>query len=1010
MFDQPYIKFTDKTLYKNYLYTRTVEDDNKDFRLGDNFTIEFWVRNIATPTNGWCYFIAYHPDNATGSGWAISYRNTDKKIQFHNSNLPTGEPMPVTNTLISSMTDWTHVAFVKNKKTMAVYVNGVRENIYNNVSNTYNIDTNIKDGLYIGRQNSTWNTADERFVGDFGGLKISKYARYDVTQTNIDILDFSLDNPTIIYENIIKRHDKFNIYNEAYDGISNYGYKGMLWKNYKDGYDILNVNNPNFYTYNYYKYDTNDRSNIMSINGSPCGYVMFNQFGSIINNVDQDYTIFWDFYFDERWCDLTKTPKCQFLNFCWEQSQSTQIRLFYGRDTASGNRSFAVFLTSGAVPTSEAGVTEANRIYFDFKFEPNVKYKFSISQKNHKRYYYINGNLFASRDISELFMVYGANLYGNSSNTELSTTAYNTEYELCEKIDNIFIKVGDAFSSDFYDYNNDEYDYDFNKNLDENKFADYSNVKFKTIESESLTWNKTPVVNYTNTITSSNIDSTTFAIEDINDVRKIDEFTVYIEGKRNNKNEAIDILGKNNVFERLIKSPNVISKVKAFNNNKIKFINNDELIVQDKNINVVLGYLTGELEQTECKTNGYYIKVFNHNTNRFIGEYEIIDGIFKIDNLNYYEYYDVVLCDRLNKIENQVMSKRKPTLYNNDDILTKVYSNNDIGESLNTELFVDISIHKTNYDFTTMNALSEAFSLSRNSTATYFNEIGDLADAVIDQPRFDYVYQNGKLKCKGLLVEVASKNLYSGNVTETNYTTNVKSTNIYNTDSYNISTTSSGNYECFLAFLSGVSWTNRNMSISVLADTTSHAHLGLRPIIIRADNGQITSLCTWELIDGTVTPVTQPSEVNKSFEFVNNKYARFSVGLTDNNSTPNIAYFRVNPTLNHNNTIDNTHSTLLKIGLPQAEMLPYSTSYIRGVNTLRSADILSFNINEITGTVAYVYYNQINPTERKIDFVSYVNSKPDAKPSGFISGWIEKIVVYEKLLNDAEITSELNKI
>lgn len=671
VFDQPYIKFTDNTIYKNYLYTRTVEDDNKDFRLGDNFTIEFWVRNIATPTKGWCYFIAYHPDNATGSGWAISYRNTDKKIQFHSSSLPTGEQMPVTNTLISAMTDWTHVAFVKNKKTMAVYVNGIRENLYNNVSNTYNIDTNIKDGLYIGRQNSTWNTADERFVGDFGGLKISKYSRYDVTQTNIEILDFSLDTPSNTYENIIKRNDKFNIYNEAYDGISNYGYKGMMWKNYKDGYDILNVNNPNFYTYNYYKYDTNDRSIISSISNAPCGYVMFNQFGSIINNIDQDYTIFWDVYIDDRWCDLTKTPKCFKFNYAWETGfGSSQIILYYGRDSASVNRSF---FTVGDGGLLNAEPVEANRIYLDFKFEPNVKYKFAISQKNHKRYYYINGVLIYTRDITNNFFVYGADLYSTHSNTELSTTGYITEIEICEKIDNIFIKVGDSFNTENYDYNNDEYDYDFNKKLDENKFADYSNIKFKTIESESLTWNKTPVVNYTNTITSSNIDSTTFAIEDINDSIKVDEFTVYLEGKRNNKNEIINILGSNYVYERLIKSPNVISKVKAFNiNNNIKFINRDELIVQDKNINVVLGYLTGEVEQSACKTNALYIKVFNNRTNRHIGDYEIIDGEFKIDNLNYYDTYDVVLVDRLGKIENQTMSRRKPTPYNIYDLTASI--------------------------------------------------------------------------------------------------------------------------------------------------------------------------------------------------------------------------------------------------------------------------------------------------------------------------------------------------
>lgn len=283
----------------------------------------------------------------------------------------------------------------------------------------------------------------------------------------------------------------------------------------------------------------------------------------------------------------------------------------------------------------------------------------------------------------------GTALYGTFQDFIIGGSDVVNEINYCTKLDNIWIKVGNAVDTDIYDYNNDEYDYDFNINNDIQKYGIQSTLNnVFNVDNNIETWNNTYNLKYTNTITSSNIDSTTFAIEDVNDVRKIDEFTVYIEGKRNNKNEAIDILGKNNVFERLIKSPNVISKVKAFNNNKIKFINNDELIVQDKNINVVLGYLTGELEQTECKTNGYYIKVFNHNTNRFIGEYEIINGVFTIDNLNYYEYYDVVLCDRLNKIENQVMSKRRPTLYNIYDNINYYKPNINFGEMFNTEILV----------------------------------------------------------------------------------------------------------------------------------------------------------------------------------------------------------------------------------------------------------------------------------------------------------------------------------
>lgn len=683
VFDQPYIKFTDGTMFKNYLYTRTVEDDNVDFLLGEDFTIEFYIRNIVTPSKTWSHLICYHPDNATNSGWSIAYNNTDKCIFFINPTY--GTYTAKTTTLITAMTDWTHIAFVKKGKKIATFVNGNRQTLVDNQPNTYMVVTNIKDGLYIGRSNSNY-TGDEHPKCDFGGLKISKYARYNIDLATIEIKDFVLDEPNKSYNTIHKRNDKFNLYNEGWDGVSNYGYKGMVWKNYKDGINYYNINNPNFWNYNYYKYNPNDRSNIMSINGSPCGYVMFNQFGNIINNVDQDYTIFWDFYFDERWCDLTKTPKCQFLNFCWEQANSTQIRLFYGRDTASGNRSFAVFPKSGAVPTSEAGVSEDNRIYFDFKFEPNVKYKFAISQKNHKRYYYINGKLFASRDISELFMVYGANLYGNNSNTELSTTAYNTEYELCEKIDNIFIKVGGGFSSDFYDYNNDEYDYDWNMEQDKNHYGEIGmfNITDELKPSLFLATQYKPIQLYTQRSVKSNINSKSYIVKDPSDSRTFRPYNIFLEGKADNKVDDVKILdGVTFNIDHQVKTSKPLFNVVGFDNKKdLKFINRDELIVQDKNINVVLGYLTGELEQTNCKTNGYYIKVFNNRTNRHIGDYEIIDGEFKVDNLNYYDTYDVVLVDRLGKIENQTMSRRKPTPYNVYDLTTTITARNIYDTSL----------------------------------------------------------------------------------------------------------------------------------------------------------------------------------------------------------------------------------------------------------------------------------------------------------------------------------------
>lgn len=63
----------------------------------------------------------------------------------------------------------------------------------------------------------------------------------------------------------------------------------------------------------------------------------------------------------------------------------------------------------------------------------------------------------------------------------------------------------------------------------------------------------------------------------------------------------------------------------------------------------------------------------------------------KIDNLNYYDTYDVVLVDRLGKIENQVMSRRKPTPYIIEDLIKKYSPTNHNGEIVNIDIFVELA-------------------------------------------------------------------------------------------------------------------------------------------------------------------------------------------------------------------------------------------------------------------------------------------------------------------------------
>lgn len=994
VFDQPYIKFTDKTLNKNYLYTRTVEDDNNDFRLGDNFTIEFWVRNIIAPSSTWSHLLCYHPDNSTGSGWSIAYNSTDKCMFFINPSYGT---YTCKSSQYTAWNDWTHVAFVKNKANMACFVNGVRTSFTPNQPNTYMIDSNIKDGLYLCRSNTSY-VGDTSPLLDFGGLKISKYARYNIEQTNVDILDFNLDSPTNSYNGINKRNDKLNLYLETYSPLLNSA-TGVVWINHRDNKLHTNIDSVTSFQ-PYYTYNNNDRSVKSTSKKSSDASINLSSFGSIINNIDQDYMVIWDLYIAPEWCDLTKNPNSKKMNLCWENSNvvdSEKVILWYGRDSTSVEKSF-YSIGYGSYTTEPV---EANRKYFDFKFIPDVRYRIAMSYKNHKKHFYIDGKRIHTRNMSNYFNA-GTALYGTFQDFNIGGSDVINEINYCTKLDNIWIKVGSSVDTDIYDYNNDEYDYDFNINNDSQKYGIQSTLNnVFNADNNIETWNKIYNLKYTNTNTISNIDSTTFAIEDINDTRKVDEFTLYLEGKRNNKNEIINVLGSNYVYERLIKSPNVISKVKSFNiNNNIKFINKDELIIQDKNINVALGYLTGELEQTECKTNGYYIKVFNHNTNRFIGEYEIINGVFTIDNLNYYEYYDVVLCDRLNKIENQVMSKRKPTLYNNDDILTKVYSNNYIDTLCVFDILGTVNVEKTTIDLTKLDSLPSQFSLSRSSIATYINSSGVLTDSPINTARFDYGYDinSNKFINKGLLVEVASTNIllngrnFSGwnmNIsTSVSNDTSIK--RIDNTDSLKTVFTANAGAGYYNGGANVTS--NQYYTVSVLLNTTystqsdtlkvnlGHYQLGGEATVVNFSNNTVTNNSL----------IQNSGFINITKDWERGYYTVISSG----SSNASMVFYNG----------DNITKTIYH-DLYQVENLPYATSFIKTTGSVasRSKDILTVVSDDLyTASIMYTYINQSNPTEIVNEIIDHVNSKLIPLPNGFVSGWLQKISIYERLLTDAE--------
>ncbi len=101
------------------------------------------------------------------------------------------------------------------------------------------------------------------------------------------------------------------------------------------------------------------------------------------------------------------------------------------------------------------------------------------------------------------------------------------------------------------------------------------------------------------------------------------------------------------------------------------------------------------------------------------------------------------------------------------------------------------------YDFTSLTALPENYTLTRNSIATYFNSSGVLTTAAVDEARFNYSWDGSNWVNEGLYVEKESTNIISNSYDFSNYgsvSATVKSRNdiknIFNsTPSYEVSRT-----------------------------------------------------------------------------------------------------------------------------------------------------------------------------------------------------------------------------
>lgn len=138
--------------------------------------------------------------------------------------------------------------------------------------------------------------------------------------------------------------------------------------------------------------------------------------------------------------------------------------------------------------------------------------------------------------------------------------------------------------------------------------------------------------------------------------------TFYIEG-----------MDENNVSEYLVLYDNRLRKKSTSNKLILDDLNydTDVSIFKDGYIinlekNIVLGELFGNINIKACGiTNIEDVEIIclRNDSKRLIGRYEIVNGKYQIPNLDVNSYYDIILVDKSRKIEQQVLSYRKPTPY-----------------------------------------------------------------------------------------------------------------------------------------------------------------------------------------------------------------------------------------------------------------------------------------------------------------------------------------------------------
>lgn len=137
-----------------------------------------------------------------------------------------------------------------------------------------------------------------------------------------------------------------------------------------------------------------------------------------------------------------------------------------------------------------------------------------------------------------------------------------------------------------------------------------------------------------------------------------------VEGIEDNKPANIRLEYKNKIYYFNDES-NIIDISIYEDISKFKLYINDEYI-RNSLQSGEYGELFGNVNISECNVpdvDELVVYCFRNDDKRLIGEYPIVNGIYRIPNLDANARYDIVLVDKNRTIEQQVLSYRLPAKY-----------------------------------------------------------------------------------------------------------------------------------------------------------------------------------------------------------------------------------------------------------------------------------------------------------------------------------------------------------